>query len=300
MTNCSDLVSVIIPAYNAELFISETIDSVLAQSYKHIEIIVIDDGSSDNTLAIANTYKDRITILTQKNMGVSTARNYGAKKAQGKWLAFIDADDIWLPNKIEQQLEKIGTESWSHTNSYYFGEQQSGDVTRSDLTPQHDGLCLQELLADNFITTSTVLIKKSTFWQYQGFDESLPVLEDWKLWLTISAQEPLHYLAQPLAKYRVFPGSTSRKARKVYPVHLALIDYAFDNFHPDETTKSQKITQAKANSSQICSYIAEDAKDHSFALKCAYYSLTYQPLNIQRWKRLIRCLLNSRLLFIKD
>lgn len=286
-------ISVIIPAYNAEKFIDETIRSVLSQTIEDIEVIIVNDGSTDNTLNILKSYSDpRLSYYDIKNSGVSFARNYAVNKAAGKWLAFIDADDIWANNKLEAQLTSIDNNRWSHTNSYYIGEQQSGNEKRSDLTEQFDGNIFEHLIEENFITTSTVLIDKNLFLSTGGFDESLKALEDWRLWLDIASKESIAYSKEPLAKYRVYEGSTSRKARSMLPIHIEVIQ-AVAKTLPNNKKSQQLVKNGMLKSFAICSYIAEDSKDYSFSSFCALKAVLYQPLSISRYKRLIKCMLNQ-------
>lgn len=288
----SPLVSVVIPAYNAEEYIEETLQSVLTQTYKNIEVIVVDDGSTDRTLQIINKYKSDLMLITQKNKGVSVARNTAVDKAMGEWIAFIDADDIWFPKKIAEQVSQMGSENWSHTNSLYFGYNQDGNTKRSDLTPQFGGHVFEKLLTDNFITTSTVLIKKKTFLQYGKFDVSLKALEDWKLWLEISLEENLNYQQLVLCKYRITPGSASRNARDVLPLHIQLINQVFDKNKNIIQHQNQLKSKALQNSYKICSYIAEDSKDYVFSFTCALNALRGNKYRAASIRRLIRTLLN--------
>jgi len=295
MTNTTlPLVSVIIPAYNAGKYISETIKSVLKQTYSNIEIIIVDDGSTDDTVEKVNKFNDKVTLLTQKNKGVSCARNNAVSIAKGCWLAFIDADDLWLENKLELQinkLNKLNKLKWSHTNSFYFGENQSGFVTRSDLTKQYSGQVFSKLIINNFITTSTIIIKKELFLIHGGFDETLPALEDWQLWMNIAKSEPIHYIKEPLAHYRVYTGSTSRKVRTILPMHIRVINDIFKHMSISaENTQLKNL--ALSSSYEICSYIAEDACDWSFSFKCAINSCIKDPFNPRCWKRIIRASLN--------
>jgi len=280
------LISVIIPAYNAESYIEDTINSVLSQEYKNYEIIVVNDGSTDNTLAKLSNYLDKIVLIDIKNHGVSYARNKAITIAKGEWVAFVDADDIWASNKLLLQMKKIGNCVWSHTNSYYIGENQSGDVTRADLTEQMGGYVFEKLILENFITTSTVLIKLDILKELNCFDEGLEALEDWKLWLAVSQKYPVSYCEETLAQYRIYQGSTSRKARKMLPLHLFVIDSATTKLSPAIRN------QAYLKSYNICSYIAEDAADYRFSFKCAFKALRINAWSASQIKRLIRCGLN--------
>lgn len=289
MPKNNPLISVIIPAYNAEKFITETINSVLAQTYNNIEIIVVDDGSTDSTIEKVKLFGDKVNIFSQPNSGVSKARNFAVEKSKGELLAFVDADDLWLPTKIEKQFSSISKQRWSHCDSFYIGFNQDGKTRRSDLTKQYGGQVFDKLLINNFITTSTILIQKDLFLTHGGFDESLPVLEDWKLWMDIAQKEDIHYLEEPLTQYRVYPGSTSRKAREVLPAHINIINHAFKSSSSNKKMKKQALSA----SYEICSYIAEDADDHSYALLCALKSYMYQPVSLKNLKRIARTIINQ-------
>jgi glycosyltransferase involved in cell wall biosynthesis len=283
---------VIVPAYNVEEYIEETLQSVFDQTYPNIEILVVDDGSEDNTLKTLEKYGSKIRVFQQKNMGVAKARNFAAEQAHGEWLAFVDADDIWLPNKLTAQLEGLGNENWSHTDSTYFGYKQDGETKRSELSPQYGGEVFSYLIVNNFITTSTVLIKKGIFLSYGGFDESLRALEDWKLWLDLSIKEPLNYNRNVLAQYRVTPGSTSRKAREILPLHLQLINYIFSTYKDQLGGLSHLKKKALYSSYSICSYIAEDSEDYFFSFLCALNAWKNNMLTSAPLKRVLRTVLN--------
>lgn len=285
------LVSVIIPVYNAQEYVAEALESVFNQTYKNIEIIVVNDGSSDNSLSVLQQYEERITLLDIKNRGVSYARNYAVKHSAGQWLAFLDADDEWLPAKLSSQLESIGECSWSYCNAFYFGRNLLGKEKRSDLTTQYEGDVFDKLILENFITTSTVLIEKQLFVELCGFDSTMKSLEDWKLWLLVAKQHKLAYVNTPLAKYRVHSGSTSRKAREILPIHLALINDIFIlPISADYSGKLRKLSLG--NSYNICSYIAEDSRDYKFSLFCALNALKLSPVSLTRWKHFMRCIVN--------
>jgi len=285
------LISIVIPAFNAERYIAQTLNSVLNQDYPSFEVIVVNDGSTDQTLTILKQYEDKITLIDIKNHGVSFARNLAVKNAKGAWLAFIDADDLWDNNKLSIQFNALDGELWSHCNSLYIGDDQPGNVTRADLSSQDSGMIFSSLLLENFITTSTVLIKKSLFTASQGFDENFDALEDWKLWLEISKNHPIAYIAEPIAEYRVYQGSTSRKARKMLPLHLKVIDSAFEEKLTEITYRNLR-RSAYFKSYNICSYIAEDSHDYRFSFKCALKGLAIKPWSYAQIKRIVRCSIN--------
>ena len=278
----SQLVSVIMPAYNVENYIRDSINSVLRQTWSEIEVIVVNDGSTDKTLEIINEFKDKITIVSQENSGVSAARNNAVKLANGKWIAFLDGDDLWKPEKIEKQLAKTTKTRWSHTDSRYFGITTDKPLYRSDLTEMHHGYVFSEIILANFITTSTVLMERTLYLEYNGMDQSLDALEDWKLWVSIAKKYPISYVPEPLTDYRVYPGSASRKARSILPIHEKVIKRIFTELVDDPGLKKLQ-SDALRNSFKICAYIAESSNDHVYAFKCWLKAVSAKPLDTKLW-----------------
>lgn len=293
MTNNESLVtvSVIIPAYNAEKFIKESIDSVLSQTFNNFEIIVIDDGSSDNTFNIANSYGANVKVYMQNNAGAGAARNYGAKLAKGAWLAFLDADDLWAPEKLELQMSISNNYFWSYTDSYFIGSSHNGSLKSSDVSPHMSGKVVPTLIVNNFIGTSTVMIRKDIFLSVGGFDQSLRALQDWDLWLKIAAKYELGYISAPQVKYRVHSNSTSRSTRKTRKYHLEIIRRTFSPGGVGENYKDLK-RLALAESYGVLALISEDTSDFSFSWFCALKSALYQPTKLYRWKSIARISFN--------
>jgi glycosyltransferase involved in cell wall biosynthesis len=180
------VVSVIIPTYNRWSMVVEAIESVLAQSYRLFEVIVIDDGSNDGTVERLAQYGARIRLVSRPRSGVAAARNCGVAFAQGRYVAFLDSDDIWLPKKLEIQMafmerhpeiqicqtEEIWVRHGMRVNPKTKHEKPSGDIFRPSLD-----LCL--------VSPSAVMLTRCLFKQVGGFDESFPVCEDYDLWLRI-------------------------------------------------------------------------------------------------------------------
>ncbi len=193
------LVSVIIPTYNRGWILKETIDSVLAQDFTDFELIVVDDGSTDNTQGILNSYKEDIVILRQENKGVSSARNKGIASASGQFIAFLDSDDLWLSQKLSTQVDFFNAnpdalicqteEKWIRNgirvNPKKRHKKLSGDIFEHSLY-----LCL--------VSPSAVMIKRSLFEKTGMFDETLPACEDYDMWLRISCRYPVYLIDTPL------------------------------------------------------------------------------------------------------
>ena len=224
-------VSVIIPAYNAAAFVREAVDSALAQTHAGLEVIVINDGSTDDTPQVLAEYGSRIRVHHQVNHGLAPTRNIGAGLATGEWIAFLDADDRWLPRKIERQLDAVGGCAWSYTNRFNFGTRGSLPELQSDATEMTGGdVFAPLLLRGNFITVSSVMIQKTVFERVGGFYHQKGGCEDWDLWLRVSGEgHPVSYVPEPLVSYRFTPTSMSANHRAMAPARLAVVARALDS-----------------------------------------------------------------------
>jgi glycosyltransferase involved in cell wall biosynthesis len=285
-----DLVSIIIPAYNAETYLRETLSSALAQTYTNCEIIVVDDGSKDSTLDMLEEYGDRIRVVRQQNRGSACARNAGVAVARGHWIAFLDADDIWLSDKISKQIASCGDYAISHTDSVCFGEGLEHEILRSSFEPPYSGHVLKQLLVINFITNSTVMVRRDVFNRFGGFDESYITCEDWALWLRICAEHEIGYLAEPVVRYRFHRKSKSTMSRRTLNARLRILDEAFGAGGVG-VELSQMRAPALASAYQVTSHFAADAGDWKFALSCAANSIRYRPGDIRTWKNLVKAAL---------
>lgn len=294
------LVSVVIPAFNSEKYIAECIDSVLLQTYQNFEIIIIDDGSTDNTVDIVSGYKnDLIKLFHQKNSGSAAARNHGVKQAAGIWIAFIDADDIWLPDKLQKQLEHCSNQDWSHSDLFFHGDTYPRHTKATKLTSKHSGFILKNLLVENSIGTSSVVIKKDVFQKLGGFNTDLRALQDWDLWLRVATKHQICYVDEPLVYYRIHSSSVSRNVRKTLPYHLNLINRVFSRQGLARDLQKLKC-EALSRSYQICSQIAEQEQDYLFSCSCATRSLICRPQDISNYSRLIKIMIKTIISFFKN
>jgi len=193
------LVSVIIPTYNRGWIVREAIDSVLAQDFTDFELIVIDDGSGDNTAEILETYGKGIKVLYQPNSGVSAARNRGIAEAAGRWIAFLDSDDLWLPRKLSTQVKFFMGNSGALINQTQEIWIRNGRrVNPGKRHHKFSGMIFERSLALCLVSPSAVMIEKSLFDTVGVFDERLPACEDYDLWLRISCRYPIHLIETPL------------------------------------------------------------------------------------------------------
>jgi glycosyltransferase involved in cell wall biosynthesis len=282
----SDLVSVVVPVRNAERYLEAALTSVLAQSYPHIEIIAVDDGSDDRSVEILERYAGRVTLLRQPNRGAAAARNRGVRAARGEWIAFIDADDVWSPTKVQRQLEAIGRRSWCYTDSVFVGGVNDGRRD-SELNEKCHGWVLEKLVCNNFVCTSSVLIKRQAYLDAGGFSEGFRYVEDWDLWIRVASAHEVAYVNEPLVEYRVHSASVSRVTRHTLPQHLKVIDRAFAVGSPAEGLR-HLIPSAKARSYSICSQIAEEERDFYFGFRCSLLACGQQPLQAGLWIRALK------------
>ena len=292
-----DLVSVVIPVYNAEAFLEETLLSVINQTYPNIEIVAVDDGSKDGSIAILEKYKEHVRIIKQPNSGAATARNKGVQEARGEWIAFVDADDIWDLNKIEKQMKLSNDYQWSYTDTVFVGGVNDGHRD-SDFTKKYLGDVFENIVCSNFVSTSTVLINRDVFMEAGGFDTSIYSVEDWDLWIRVAAKYPLGYINEPLVKYRIHSSSTSRSTRRTIPHHMNVISRTFSPGGVGERVK-HLMPVARSNSLTICSLIAEEEGDYIFALQCAVKAARFQPNKPYYWKRVIKNLAKTPLILFR-
>ena len=193
------LVSVIIPTYNRGWIVKEAIDSVLAQDFADFELIVVDDGSTDNTFKILEEFESDIRVIRQTNRGVSAARNCGIQASVGRWIAFLDSDDLWLPQKLSLQVDFFS----SHGDAMICQteEQWIRNGVRVNPKVRHhkfSGLIFERSLELCLVSPSAVMIRKDLFHNVGLFDESLPACEDYDLWLRVSCRFPVYLIETPL------------------------------------------------------------------------------------------------------
>ncbi|MBD1921808.1 glycosyltransferase [Microcoleus sp. FACHB-831] len=223
-------ISTIIPAYNSEKTIRETIESVINQSFSDLEIIVINDGSQDSTLEIVSCISEpRLKVFSYANAGVSASRNRGFSHATGEYISFLDADDIWTPDKLEAQLKALQENpqagvAYSWTNWI----DESGRFLRPGLHIARTGDVYKNLLVKDFIESgSNPLIRRQALVEVGGFDESLMNTADWDMWLRLAARYNFVAVPSPQILYRVAPSSMSSNVWRIEDESLKIIEKAF-------------------------------------------------------------------------
>ena len=225
-------VSVIIPTYNRELLIARAIDSVLAQTYRDFEIIVVDDGSRDNTRNLLAAYTGKIKYVYQDNQGISAARNLGIRETSGKYIAFLDSDDYWTPEKLELQVDIL--DKHDHVGIVY-GRMpiinKKGDIL--GMKPNGvSGKNFQELLRVwGDLPTSSVMTRRECFDRLGFFDKTLPPMEDIDMWLRIARHYDLHEIeGKTLAYYWRHEEQITRDPVKVYSGLVKIYTKILENY----------------------------------------------------------------------
>lgn len=199
MNEKNPFVSIIIPTYNRGWVIKEAIDSVLEQTYKNVELLVVDDESTDNTTEILNAYGKDIQVLTQKNKGVSAARNRGISEAKGELIAFLDSDDLWLPKKLAVQVDFFQSNPEAlicQTEEIWI--RNGKRVNPKKKHKKYSGMIFNQCLPLCIVSPSAVMMRRSLLKKVGLFDEHLPACEDYDLWLRVSWQYPIYLIDTPL------------------------------------------------------------------------------------------------------
>lgn len=210
------LISIIMNCYNGSKYLPQALDSVYQQTFKDYEIIFWDNQSTDNSGGIALRYGEPLRYFRgEEFLPLGAARNAAIEKASGKYIAFLDCDDIWLPEKLEKQVELLDSNKelglvYSDTHVI----DKNGNLIKStyfrSIKP-FSGNAFKELFLSNFIPILTVVVRRETLGKVGGFDPKYVIAEDYDLWLRIAEHYPIDFIEQPLAKYRFHGESASQK-----------------------------------------------------------------------------------------
>ena len=306
----SESVSVVIPCYNASRYIGGALRSVLAQEWARLEVIVVDDGSSDGSPDLVARDFPQVTVLRQANQGAAAARNLGVRAAQGDWIAFIDADDLWLPGKLQAQLQCLADhpgarmvysawQTWAsedplptsaEVDSLLAGASDPGRWAGPS------GWIYPQLLLDCEVWTSTVVAHRALFDEIGLFDTSLRIGEDYDLWLRASRVTPILRVARPHALYRQHPASVTRLApRENYRsvvVSRALARWGYGDDHAGMASQA-RVRRALAQSWNAFAAANLEAGEFGRARRGALMSIRTDPAYAGAWKALVKTALRA-------
>jgi glycosyltransferase involved in cell wall biosynthesis len=225
--------SVIIPSYNNSVFLPEAIESALSQSVSPLEVIVIDDGSTDNTRDIIEQYRRCIRYFFQENKGVAGARNRGIEEARGNLVAFLDADDIWLPEKLKRQVDYLAKHPHAglvHSDLFHWDDHTGEKSLRPCGRHEFSGPCYKRFFFGSRVLPSTVLIRKTCLSATFRFDERIrrASVEDYDFFMRIARFYNLAYIDEPLILYRMHTSNATKqfltmREGELYVVRKALM-----------------------------------------------------------------------------
>lgn len=224
-------VTVIIATYNAIAYLPSTVDSVIQQTFTDFEVLIVDDGSTDETVEWVSKLVDpRVRLISQANQGVAVARNQGIMGAQGEYVAFLDADDLWEPTKLEKQvkcLEENPQVGLVNTSIVNIDEQ--GKPLGAVNAPDVEGNVLKYIVEENLILCgSAPMVRRSCLEAVQGFDQKLMSAEDWDLWIRLAARYDFAVVREPLVLYRQHLNSKSNNIERHLKHRLKVIDKTFE------------------------------------------------------------------------
>jgi glycosyltransferase involved in cell wall biosynthesis len=284
-------VSVIIPAYNSEAYVSYAISSVLASRDVELEVIVIDDESTDGTWQVLEEFGSAIRKVRQSKGGPYKARNLGAKLARGEWIAFLDADDDWAQEKLASQLalaeDQVGL---IYTDRINFGDLSRVKERQSDSVALWEGDIFEPLLLGNFITLSSVVIRKQCFVDLGGFSVDRYGVQDWDLWLRYAARGgKVRLCREPLTRYRLHENQMSNDIAARARDRELVIRRAL-SFRGSIPVRRSTIRRAFANSWEIAAWqSAVSQRWHAVGwyLRSAYH----WPWNVRIYKGIVKCCL---------
>lgn len=283
----SPTISVVIPAYNAADYIGLAVESVLTQTRTAGEIILVDDGSKDDTGEIAKSYGNRIRYIRQNNAGVMTARNRGIQEARFEWIAFLDADDFWFPEKLARQctaLAQVGEHCLLCGAVTVFRQANPKPPPGSDQgASRPEKLSVQALLQKNRVATSTVLVPKESLQRMGGFPRRYNHAEDWAVWLRIAAGGlPIYFLSQPLCAYRLTPNALgTRDPGYLRDVEVRIIT-DFLREHPQFATRTL-LHRALAGNHIRTAYNYDEIARYKDALGEVWHSLHQWPFTLPEY-----------------
>lgn len=315
-------ISVVVPAYNAESTVGQTLDAVLGQTVPPAEIVVVDDGSKDQTRSVLEGYRDRVRLLFQPNSGPSAARNLGVSESSGTWVAFCDADDVWHPEKLRAMEAVVADRAdtdlvfhdfWTiingsvdepratHAARTMFPLFQEFDISIPRILTSHRlvqtgaaevsavdtwyGSGFRWLMFGNFLMPSTVMIRRSAFEETGGFDPVFRYAEDTEFFLRFAKSRSMLWVDYPLAGYRRAAGTLLTS--NMYPTTrngaLAVQKHCVDDASVYDGPDAQWVRRAVARRFHRLAYFCLTELKSSEARQYARTALRHRPFDARSW-----------------
>lgn len=291
----SELVSVIIPVYNNEKYLAKTIDSALMQSYVDIEILLINDGSTDNSKEICQRYLEdkRVRYFDHENKGSGYTRNVGISESKGKYIAFLDSDDIWHKDKLEKQILLFERDETIDVVYSRIEVIDASDNKFSDYNIRlYSGNILDQLYIDNFICTSSVVLRKKVLEETGLFDEQFRISQDYEFWLRVALTSKFAFVNECLVQYRVHDAQISKKVKNRIDA-LKQIYNKFDKNNPKRVSLISKLKSRSLGFENKASYYKSN-NDKIMEFKSHLTSLYYYPFNYNAFAGLVKLFIGYR------
>jgi glycosyltransferase involved in cell wall biosynthesis len=287
------LVSVVIATYNMGKYLPEAVESVRSQSWNTLEIIIVDDGSTDDTATVAARWESdpRVRYVRQENQGQTVAKNHGIALAQGSFIAFLDGDDRWKPYKLEHQMPLFPANPAIGVvySDAVFIDENGRETGRREISHPH-GRVTSQLLDDNFVYFGSTVVSRQALEALGAFDESLPMSIDYDLWLRLSTAYEFGYVDEPLLEYRIWGGQMSHKMLARTDCVLRILD-KFEREHP-ACAKRRELQRARATTYVSRAYARMTAGEGRLAALPEIVRALGQQASYPRiWKDLVKILI---------
>jgi glycosyltransferase involved in cell wall biosynthesis len=287
------LISIITPTFNREKFLPAAIESVLQQTYSNWELIIVDDGSKDNTKTLIDTYSvkdNRIKYYFQENQGQSIARNKALSVASGEFICFLDSDNYWTKDKLEKSI--IAFNKYPDADILYGDcitiDEQGHELHRNNMR-RHSGKVAHLLLKDNFVSMNTTMTRKECFLELGGMSGKRRVADDYDLWLRMSSRYNFQYIPEYLAYYRVMENQISSNKKLRFDTNEQII-LDFISAYPMSITEKEKQEGLAAFYSRKARHYASENKRESYsAIKKAFKT---SPLSLNVWRSFAKVLIS--------
>jgi len=296
MDTASSLVSVIVPSYNMAHFLPEAVQSALAQSYPNLEVLIVDDGSTDDTPQVVRQWEGnpRVRVHRQANGGLSDARNQGIALTRGPFIALLDADDTWATDKLAQQMRLFAgrPEVGVVYSDVALMDPEGKPLPRGPMR-MHRGWISGALLIENFVPASSAVARRECFERHGGFDTRLRTGEDYDMWLRLSPHYQFDFVPEPAIHYRIWGGQMSKDYRARYETGIRTMERFLAN-NPDVVERAA-VRRAWAHTYTGRGNVTLwRGRDRFGALRDYARALSFQPGYWPAWRAILRSFITSR------
>jgi glycosyltransferase involved in cell wall biosynthesis len=295
-SSAGDLVSVVIATYNMGHYLPQAVQSVLEQSYQNVDVQIVDDGSTDETPTILRQWDahPRVRVHRQMNGGQARAKNQGVALSHGDFVAFLDADDVWLPGKLSRQMPLFaGRPEIGVVYSDYECMDDEGRPLPKGPTRMHRGRISGALLIENFVSFPSAVVRRECLERHGAFDEALGMGIDYDLWLRLSAHCQFDFIAEPTVRYRIWAGQMSKNYRQRYQSAIRIMQNFLDSnpgvVNPAVARHAWAHTYAGRGDVTLWHEADRVAAFHDY-LRALRFIPWYWPA----WRSLVRCLITTR------